>query len=90
MRGVDLLALALLMATLSDWLVICHRIVPRVVRFGESIPAVTIRFEITKQDMRKGRRTGWPVSGLLISRRFSCSGKLGGMIMEQWTNRDGV
>jgi hypothetical protein len=27
-RGVDLLALALLMATLRDWLVICQRIVP--------------------------------------------------------------
>ena len=27
-RGVDLLALALLMATLRDWLVICHRSVP--------------------------------------------------------------
>lgn len=27
-RGVDLLALALLMATLRDWLVICQRRVP--------------------------------------------------------------
>lgn len=27
-RGVDLLALALLMATFSDWLVICHNNVP--------------------------------------------------------------
>ena len=27
-RGVDLFALALLMATLSDWLVICQRSVP--------------------------------------------------------------
>jgi hypothetical protein len=29
-RVVDLLALALLMATLRDWLVICQRRVPRV------------------------------------------------------------
>ena len=29
-RGVDLLALALLMATLRDWLVICQRRVPLV------------------------------------------------------------
>ncbi len=27
-RGVDLLALALLIPTLRDWLVICHRSVP--------------------------------------------------------------
>ena len=26
------------------------------------MPAVTIRLEMTKQDMRKGRKTGWPVS----------------------------
>lgn len=31
-RGVDLLELALLMATLSDWLAICHRRVPVVCR----------------------------------------------------------
>lgn len=31
-------------------------------RFGVSMPAVTIRLERTKEDMRKGRRTGWPVS----------------------------
>ena len=30
---------------------------------GVSMPAVTIRFDITKHDMRKGRKTGWPVSG---------------------------
>ena len=29
-----------------------------------SIPAVTMRFEMTKQDMRKGRNTGCPVSKL--------------------------
>lgn len=29
---------------------------------GVSIPAVTIRFEIIKDDMRKGRKTGSPVS----------------------------
>ena len=29
------------------------------------MPAVTTRFEITKQDIRKGRKTGWPVSILL-------------------------
>ena len=27
-----------------------------------SIPAVTMRLEMTKQDMRKGRNTGCPVS----------------------------
>ena len=32
------------------------------VRFGVSMPAVTIRLEMTKHDMRKGRNTGWPVS----------------------------
>ena len=31
-------------------------------RPGVSIPAVTTRLEITKQDMRKGRKTGSPVS----------------------------
>lgn len=86
-RGVDLLALALLMATLRDWLVICQKRMPRVCSLrwfshccfvwggegvkggdgctfkpGESMPAVTTRFEMTKQDMRKGRKTGWPVS----------------------------
>lgn len=29
---------------------------------GVSIPAVTTRFEMTKHDMRKGRKTGSPVS----------------------------
>ena len=29
---------------------------------GVNIPAVTIRFEKTKHDMRKGRKTGSPVS----------------------------
>lgn len=77
-RGVDLLALALLMPTLRDWLVICQRSVPVVCdrsarlwrgfegsctwRPGVSIPAVTMRLEMTKQDMRKGRKTGCPVS----------------------------
>lgn len=61
-REVDLLALALLMATLSDWLVICQRRVPVVLRPGVSMPAVTTRLEMTKQDIRKGRKTGWPVS----------------------------
>ena len=28
------------------------------------MPAVTMRLEMTKQDMRKGRKTGWPVSEL--------------------------
>lgn len=27
-----------------------------------SMPAVTMRLEMTKQDMRNGRNTGWPVS----------------------------
>lgn len=30
---------------------------------GVSMPAVTTRLDMTKQDMRKGRKTGWPVSG---------------------------
>lgn len=29
---------------------------------GVSIPAVTTRFDKTKQDIRKGRKTGCPVS----------------------------
>lgn len=62
-RGVDLLALAELMATLSDWLVICQPRVPVVVRLGVNMPAVTTKFEMTKHDMRKGRNTGLPVSG---------------------------
>ena len=60
--GVDLLALAELMATLRDWFVICQARIPGVLRFGVNIPAVTTRFERTKLDMRKGRRTGLPVS----------------------------
>lgn len=31
-----------------------------------SMPAVTMRLEMTKQDIRKGRKTGWPVSELSI------------------------
>ena len=82
-RGEDLLALALLMPTLRDWLAICQRRVPvvfgilvvfwhrerfgsgiiiRTCRPGVSMPAVTTRLEITKQDMRKGKKTGSPVS----------------------------
>lgn len=30
---------------------------------GVSIPAVTTKFDKTKHDMRKGRKTGVPVSG---------------------------
>lgn len=33
-------------------------------RLGVSMPAVTMRFEIMKLDMRNGRKTGWPVSDL--------------------------
>lgn len=36
----------------------------RTFRLGVSMPAVTTRLEMTKQDMRKGRKTGWPVSGI--------------------------
>lgn len=36
-------------------------------RLGVSIPAVTMRLEMTKQDMRKGRKTGWPVSVAIVS-----------------------
>ena len=42
---------------------ICHVRVPRQPRLGVSIPAVTIKLDNTKQDIRKGRKTGWPVSG---------------------------
>ena len=67
-RGVDLLALAELMATLRDWFVICHASVPAVPRLGVSMPAVTTRLERTKEDMRKGRKTGLPVSVLWMGR----------------------
>ena len=78
--GVDLLAFALLMATLRDWFVICQSRVPTVFgplvsrsargglvsfltpRPGVSIPAVTTRLDMTKQDIRNGRKTGSPVS----------------------------
>jgi hypothetical protein len=40
----------------------CQPAVPAVPRPGVSMPAVTIRFEKMKADMRKGRRTGSPVS----------------------------
>jgi hypothetical protein len=36
----------------------------RTPRPGVSIPAVTTRLERTKHDMRKGRNTGSPVSGI--------------------------
>ncbi len=39
--GVDLLALALLMATFSDWLVICHNNVP-VVYFYKPVHLFTV------------------------------------------------
>lgn len=82
--GEDLLALAELMATLSDWFVICQRRVPRVRRLGVSMPAVTTRLEMMKQDMRKGRKTGWPVSGcrVLSTTFLAChsSGVICGMV----------
>lgn len=60
--GEDLFALELLIATLRDWFAICHANVPRQPRLGVSMPAVTTRLEITKHDMRNGRKTGSPVS----------------------------
>ena len=60
--GDDLLALALLMATLTDWLAHCQPMVPAVPRPGWSMPRVTTRFVMTKDDIRKGRKTGSPVS----------------------------
>lgn len=36
------------------------------------MPAVTTRFDMTKQDMRKGKKTGWPVSVLV--NRIQCGG----------------
>jgi hypothetical protein len=36
----------------------------RTPRPGVSMPAVTTRLERTKHDMRKGRNTGSPVSGV--------------------------
>jgi hypothetical protein len=46
--------------------VICHANVPLHPRFGVSMPAVTTRLEITKHDIRKGRKTGRPVSVVSI------------------------
>jgi hypothetical protein len=79
-RGVDLFAFEKLIATLSDWLVICHPRVPAVyvcsaMRIrpvcarltpspGVSMPAVTTKFDKTKHDMRNGKKTGWPLSNL--------------------------
>jgi hypothetical protein len=60
--GDDLFALELLIATLSDWFVICQAKVPLHPRFGVSMPAVTTRLEMTKHDIRNGRKTGRPVS----------------------------
>jgi hypothetical protein len=45
-----------------------------VVRLGVSMPAVTTRLEMTKQDMRKGRKTGWPVSVCVRSISFGAEG----------------
>lgn len=61
-KGDDLFALALLTATLTDWLATCHATVPPVCSPGWSMPAVTMRLVMTKHDMRKGRKTGSPVS----------------------------
>lgn len=63
-RGEDLLALELLMATLRDWLATCHPTTPNVLSPGWSIPAVTTRLDRTKEDIRKGSKTGSPVSAL--------------------------
>lgn len=60
--GVDLFAFAELIATLRDWLAICQPNVPAVDRLGVSMPAVTTKLEMTKQDMRNGKKTGSPVS----------------------------
>src|ERR1700750_2643237 len=84
-NGWDLLALEVLMATLRDWLAICQNSVPRVLRLGVSMPAVTTRLDRTKADMRKGRKTASPVS--VAVRRRSLSGKgwayLGGLLSQQ-------
>lgn len=76
--GDDLLALAELMATLSDWLATCHAMMPGVWRPGWSMPAVTMRLVMTNEDMRKGRKTGSPVSGPVLASSFSTKGGLGG------------
>ena len=68
--GVLLLALALLIATFRLWFVHCHAIVPVVERLGVSMPAVTMRLDSTKADMRNGRTTGWPVSNRPFSWTF--------------------
>lgn len=44
-RGVDLLALALLIATLRDWLVICHKRVP-VVYYYELVQGMAMTGEM--------------------------------------------
>jgi hypothetical protein len=78
--GIDLFAFEKLTPTLTDWFVTCHPSVPAVCygqhiglpilrvlhteRPGVSMPAVTTRFVRTKHDMRKGRRTGSPVSSV--------------------------
>lgn len=41
--------------------------------FGVSMPAVTTRFEMTKHDIRNGRKTGSPVSCMFVSSRFPSS-----------------
>lgn len=60
--GVVLFAFELLIATFKDWLATCQAMVPVVERLGVSMPAVTTKFEMTKQDIRNGRNTGSPVS----------------------------
>jgi len=73
-RGVDLFALDALIATycqlisvwmdtLTDWLMICHRIVMTCPLAGFSIPAVTTKFVKTNDDILHGRKTAFPVSG---------------------------
>jgi hypothetical protein len=77
--GIDLFAFEKLTPTLTDWFVTCHPSVPavyygqhiasthialRTERPGVSMPAVTTRFVRTKHDMRKGSRTGSPVSSV--------------------------
>jgi hypothetical protein len=54
-------AACLLLSVSADVVVVLRE--GRTFRLGVSMPAVTTRLEMTKQDMRKGRRTGWPVSG---------------------------
>ena len=49
-------------------------------RPGVSMPAVTMRFDVTNQDIPKGRKTGRPVSSIIsladASRRLRSAGDL--------------